>query len=354
MTTTRTDRWLLAHHTGSLGDTIITIPALRAVRAEWPDHRVALLTTAGNAGISARHLLDGDVLVDEFVEYNHSGSAIRLLRDLWRVAGTIRRLRIELAVSLLPIERPLRPRDGRFLRACGVRDLRGYDPVPSPADPVEVPPIREDLMKLSRLAAAGVAAARSTHAQMPLLTLSAQEQAAAEALLTACAPGRPKLAMGFVSNWSSKNWPLERFVEVGRRAHGLGAEIVGVGGPGDRATFDALAAQWGFGVNLCGQPPRVAAAALARCQAFVGVDSGPAHLAASVGTPCVVASWAGSMRGQWAPIGPGHVVVRLSVPCEGCRSVDCHTPGHPCIEQLSVDMVWAPLKPLLTAGRPPV
>jgi ADP-heptose:LPS heptosyltransferase len=91
----------------------------------------------------------------------------------------------------------------------------------------------------------------------------------------------------------------------------------------------------------------VTAAVLAECQAFVGVDSGSAHLAASVGTPCVVATWAGLARGQWDPIGTQHVVVRLTVPCEGCRAEHCQVPGHPCMEDLSAESIWRALEPLL-------
>jgi hypothetical protein len=73
MSVTGKDRWLLVHHTGSLGDTILTIPALRAVRAEWLDHHVILLTTAGSRPLTARAVLGGDVLVDEFLEYARGG-----------------------------------------------------------------------------------------------------------------------------------------------------------------------------------------------------------------------------------------------------------------------------------------
>lgn len=349
MTATRKGQWLLAHHTGSLGDTILTIPALRAVRAEWPGHRVALLTTAGGAKMTARAVLGGDVLVDEFIEYGDGASKVQLIRDLWRVARTIRRRQFDVVVSLLPSERPsrLRQRDRWFFRACGVRAFHGYDATEVPADASARATPREDLLKLSRLAASGVAAAHAPHARMPLLTLQPEEREAGAALLAGSEPGRPRLAMGLVSNWTSKNWPLDRFLDLGRRAHAFGAEVVGVGGPADAAAFDVLKAAWGFGLNACGHPPRITAAVLAQCQAFVGVDSGSAHLAASVGTPCVVAAWAGLPRGQWDPIGPQHVVLRLSVPCEGCRSVKCPVPGHPCMEDLSADSVWRVLEPLL-------
>ncbi|MEO6221808.1 MAG: glycosyltransferase family 9 protein [Vicinamibacterales bacterium] len=342
-------RWLLVHHTGSLGDTILAIPALRAVRAEWPNHRVALLTTAGRARMTARAVLSGDVLVDEFIEYRHQGSKFQLIRDLWRVARTIRRRQIDVVVSVLPSERPYRllQRDRWFFRACGVRAFHGYDAMEIPGDASGSASPREDLLKLSRLAASGVSAALAPHGQMPLLTLHPQEREDGAALLAASEPGLARLAMGLRSNWPSKDWPLDRFLDLGRRARASGADVVGVGGPADWAAFETLRAAWGFGVNACGHPPRITAAVLAECQAFVGVDSGSAHLAASVGTPCVVAAWAGLPRGQWDPIGSQHHVVRLSVPCEGCRAMRCQTAGHPCMEDLSADRVWRVLEPLL-------
>ncbi len=349
MSAAQNDPWLLAHHTGSLGDTILTIPALRAVRAEWPGHRVLLLTTSGGARLPAQAVLGGDVLVDEFLEYGEWPSPVRLIRDVWRVARTIRRHHIELVVSLLPSERPLRllKRDRWFFRACGARTFHGYDAMAPSGDASPGESLREDRLKLSRLAASGVVAAHAPHGQMPLLTLSSEEREAGLVMLARSEQGRPRLAMGLLSNWPAKNWPTGRFLDLGRRAHARGVEVVGVGGPADRTAFETLTDAWGFGVNACGHPPRMTAAVLAECQAFVGVDSGLAHLAASMGTPCVVAAWAGLPRGQWDPIGPQHVVVRLTVPCEGCRDVQCRTAGHPCMEDLTADSVWSALEPLL-------
>lgn len=337
------DRWLLAHHVGSLGDTIVTIPALRAVRAEWPSHRVALLTTSG-ARLTARDVLDGDGLVDAFLVYDRALSGPRLVRETWRVARWLRQRRFSHVVSLLPSERaaPAHRRDRWFFRACGIRTVYGYGEVPGDV----ASDAREDRRKLRRLAAAGIRAARAPHDALPLLVLR-PEEIEAGTRLAAPRPGRPLVAMGLTANWPSKHWPLERFAAIGRRLNAAGAEVLGVGGPADHAAFESLRAGWGFGVNACGHPPRITAAALARCRAFLGVDSGSAHLAASVGTPCVVVAWAGMARGQWDPIGTGHAVIRLDVPCGGCRAERCGVAGHPCLTGIAVDPVWEALSALL-------
>jgi ADP-heptose:LPS heptosyltransferase len=69
-----------------------------------------------------------------------------------------------------------------------------------------------------------------------------------------------------------------------------GVNVVLLGGPAETATAEAVArgAAGGVAVNLAGRtPPRVLASVLARCQAVVGGDSGPTHLAVAVGTPVV-------------------------------------------------------------------
>lgn len=343
MSDTRGDRWLLAHHIGSLGDTIVTIPALRAVRAEWPAHRVALLTTSGTR-LTARDVLDGDGLVDEFIAYDRALPPARLVRETWRVARRLRQRRFSHVVSLLPSERvpAANRRDRWFFRACGIRTAYGYDEAPLDVSS----DAREDRRKLRRLAASGIAAAQTPHDGLPLLTLGPEEVAVGRRLAIPRA-GRPLVAMGLAANWPSKDWPPERFADIGRRLDAAGADVIGVGGPADHAVFERLRAQWGFGVNACGHTPRATAAALARCDAFLGVDSGSAHLAASVGTPCVVVSWAGLAPGQWDPIGSGHAVIRLNVPCAGCRAERCPVAGHPCLTGLTVDRVWEALAPLL-------
>lgn len=78
---------------------------------------------------------------------------------------------------------------------------------------------------------------------------------------------------------------------------------------------------------------------LARADAVVVGNTGPAHLAAAVGTP-VVSLYAPTVPAvRWRPWGVPHVLLYDAVPCAGCRARDCPIPSHPCLTGVSVDDV---------------
>jgi ADP-heptose:LPS heptosyltransferase len=72
-------------------------------------------------------------------------------------------------------------------------------------------------------------------------------------------------------------------------------------------------------------------------------NTGPAHLAAAVGTP-VVSLYAPTVPAvRWRPWGVPHVLLYDAVPCAGCRARDCPIPSHPCLSGVRVDDVLAAL-----------
>jgi heptosyltransferase-1 len=85
-----------------------------------------------------------------------------------------------------------------------------------------------------------------------------------------------------------KAWPAVSFAGLARHAAGLGVPVVVVWGPGERELAESVVAGAGPPVTLA--PPTSLlelAALLARCAAVVGGDTGPVHLAASLGVPTV-------------------------------------------------------------------
>jgi ADP-heptose:LPS heptosyltransferase len=81
------------------------------------------------------------------------------------------------------------------------------------------------------------------------------------------------------------------------------------------------------------------AALLERADAFVGADSGPAHLAAAVGAPTVVLFSGTNNAEQWRPWGPNVAVVRHEVPCSPCHRQECPLAGHPCMAGVRPEQV---------------
>ncbi|MGA3073014.1 MAG: glycosyltransferase family 9 protein [Bryobacteraceae bacterium] len=345
---------VLVYQIGSLGDTIVLIPSLRAIRKHFGrGAHLAVLHNVDRAGVvTTKEVLQCTPLADEFIPYQFEEPVARRLRtacSLWR---QLRARRFDAVVSLLPSERPpaaLR-RDAWFFRTCGIPRVIGFETVPDSVvrprqDGRAMPVQNEALILLQRLRDSGIPAEANGHLRIPLLQPGRGDRAAAAAWLAASRhhPQRALIALCPGCKKPANSWPLERFIELGRRILSTGsAEIVILGGPTDRAAAQRLmTALSGEALNAAGEfSVSGSAALLSQCQFLVGLDTGTTHLAAAVGVPCVVIQSANSHAGHWDPLGESHTVLRQSVPCAGCLCTECPVAGHPCMTGISVDDVW--------------
>lgn len=129
--------------------------------------------------------------------------------------------------------------------------------------------------------------------------------------------GAPVLGIGPTANWTGKQWPGDRFVEVITRLTEPGAVLEGArvavfGAASERAmaapVLEALPKD--RRIDLVGKTDILTAGAcLERCALFVGNDSGLMHLAGAVGTP-VVGLFGPSRELHYAPWGSTGVAVR--------------------------------------------
>lgn len=84
------------------------------------------------------------------------------------------------------------------------------------------------------------------------------------------------------------------------------------------------------------------AAVVDRAAAIVVGNTGPAHLAAAVGTPVVSLFAPVVPTERWAPYGVPHVVLGdQQAPCRDTRARECPVPGHPCVSDVSPAAVAA-------------
>ncbi len=149
-------------------------------------------------------------------------------------------------------------------------------------------------------------------------------------------PPSPYVVVHPGSSAPARTWPVESFAEAAAMLAATGIAVVVTGDPGERdltATVTAAARRRGTAVDLGG---RTGLAGLARvlegADAVVVGNTGPAHLAAAVGTP-VVSLFAPTVPAEvWAPYG---VEVALlgdqHAPCRDTRMTRCSIPGHPCL-----------------------
>jgi lipopolysaccharide heptosyltransferase I len=124
---------------------------------------------------------------------------------------------------------------------------------------------------------------------------------------------------GFVAinpgaGWDSKRWPPERYAEVARSLAKRGVQsIVTWGGQREQVWAETIVAQSQGAALLAPSTSLLELAALLqRARLFIGSDTGPLHLAAAVGTPCI-ALFGASAAAACGPYGPGHVTLQESL-----------------------------------------
>jgi ADP-heptose:LPS heptosyltransferase len=133
----------------------------------------------------------------------------------------------------------------------------------------------------------------------------------------------------------ARAWSPERCAELVAALAEAGHEVVVTGGPGERELTARVAGVSGEDLGGRTSFPELAAL-LAGARVLVSGNTGPAHLAAAVGTP-VVSLYAPTLPAvRWRPWMVPHELLHADVPCAGCRARECPVEGHPCLEGVSV------------------
>jgi ADP-heptose:LPS heptosyltransferase len=127
------------------------------------------------------------------------------------------------------------------------------------------------------------------------------------------------------------------------------------GGPGEEALTAQVAGPPRPDVVDLGGRVDVAglAGVLAGAEAVVAPNTGPAHLAAAVGTP-VVSLFAPTVpTTRWRLWGVPHTLLGdHGIACAGCRARVCPVAGHPCLETVPVPDVVAAVEALVRRSSP--
>jgi len=347
---------VLVYQLGSIGDTVVAIPALKAIRRHYgPATEICLLhETRPEIKTSPADLLAGSAEVDRFISYPFAATAGRKFLSATLLLWRLRRENFQAVVYLAPGQRTFEQvkRDARFFRLCGIPQLIGFQafpkeflyPVDSDGRPGQVK--HEALCRLERLRTDGIEVSIESDLSLPFLRLPQHNLDGALRWLRAKRqkPDKKLVAICPGSKQPAKRWPAGGFIEIGKRLAENGMyELLVVGGPAEAQTGDQLVKAWSEGLNAAGQFSVLGSAALLSQAAFIiGLDTGTTHLAAALGTPCVALYGAQDNPGRWDPLGEGHIVLRKKVPCAGCRIIEapCRVAGHPCMTGLDVETVW--------------
>jgi ADP-heptose:LPS heptosyltransferase len=146
----------------------------------------------------------------------------------------------------------------------------------------------------------------------------------------------------------ARAWAPERYASLVRTLVAGGLRVTVTGGPGERGLTRRVAG--GRATDLGGATSLAELAeVLAGAACLVSGNTGPAHLAAAVGTP-VVSLYAPTVPAErWRPWRVAHELLHVDVPCAGCRARVCPVPGHPCLGEVEVADAFAAVHRLIGA-----
>jgi len=333
-------RKVLIYRLGSLGDMVVALPCFHLIARTFPQAERVLLTNfpVHAKAPPAAAVLGGSGLVHGYIGY---AVGTRKIGELLRLAWRVRAFRPDVLIYLMPV-RPLNHvhRDSRFFRLAGVSrivGLPGSDMLKHTFD-AATGRFESEASRLARSLARLGDAAIDDRANWNLGLTAVEKGAAAIGLgplmrrpLIACGPGTKMQA----KDWGRDNWrALLTHLHAHYPEHGLAL----IGAQEDADLSDYVAWNWsGPKVNLCGKlTPRESAAVLEHAKVFIGPDSGPMHLAACAGVPCVIAFSARGLPGIWYPNGGIHQVIYHQTSCYGCNLETCVAEARRCLGAISV------------------
>ncbi|MFF8831077.1 glycosyltransferase family 9 protein [Streptomyces sp. NPDC015131] len=325
----------------SFGDVLLAGPAVRAVAGRAD--RVTVL--CGPCGAPAARLLPGvdEVMVWEAPWVGFDPPPVERA-SVDRLVGRLAAARVDRALVLTSFHQSPLPA-ALLLRMAGVPYVA--------ADSVDAP---GSLLDLRHRRAPGAHEARAALDLAVAAGFPAPDGDDGR-LRVRHAPGAPELTgpgpyvvVHPGASVPARRWSPERCAQAVRLLAGAGHRVVVTGGPGERELTALVAGRDGLDLGGRTRPPELAAV-LAAAGAVVVGNTGPAHLAAAVGTPVVSLFSPVVPAERWGPHGVPYVLLGdQQAPCALSRARECPVPGHPCLDGVTAEDVLAAVEKLLGAG----
>jgi len=338
---------ILIRATNWVGDAIMALPALHAVRKRFPGAEIAIVgrpyvadiyrdqeicdqlipydPRGLNAGFSGRERLAAELRAQKF-------DVGLLLQNAFDAAWLAWRARIP--------ERIGYARDARSFLLTKAVPLPRHGEIPA----------HEKFYYLELLRRAGWLDSVQDETFISLRVSEEKRRSADEFLCKSGArKGALRIAIGAGASYgSAKCWPPPRFAEVANRLQSeADADVILFGTAAEASVSTAISAEMRrTPVDLTGKTAIAdLPALLSQCHLFIGNDSGAMHVAAAVGLPVIAVFGPTDPEGT-APVTPRCSIVQQKSYCSPCFLRRCPT-DHRCLTAITANMVEAAARPWL-------
>lgn len=319
-----------------IGDVVLIIPALRALKSKFPNAEITLLAKA-----HAQEILKGSSLVDKFMTFNFPWTGFRKkysfrrwdFKGLWSLIRQLRKNSFDLA-----LDARADVRNNFLMYLSGASKRAGYTYTGGGHFLTDIVPV--DYTKQHRidewarlLEYIGIPVKDFT----PQIRISEQEEIWANEFLALHNIAPQDLTVGIHPGGAIRKrcWPLDRFAEVaGYIQENYNAKIIVFVEPNGFGENIPISGEWVKAkIRL-----RRLICILSKLDLLICNDSGPMHLAAAVNTALIAIFGPGSLEvvGPWGK--KQSIVRKENIACRPCRDY-CKYDQPFCLTEISVDQV---------------
>ncbi|MEQ9366045.1 MAG: glycosyltransferase family 9 protein [Leptospirales bacterium] len=327
----------------AVGDVLLTTPALDALKQAWPDARIVFGTKAFIGDMIRHH-----PAVDEVIGLK-KGEGVRDYTRRLKAAGfTVcldlhDKLRSRMIHMLTPTRRMVRWSNRSSLDNAAIwLGLRGY----------EAPAPTADLFHRAVEKMVGRELPRGRMRYYP----APGDRERARELLSAAGVDlkRPLIGLAAGANWATKRWPPEYFHDLAGRITAAGYQLALNGGPGERELSRSIGGGRENIFDFTGVTLAEMGGIIQHCAAFVANDSGPMHMARALAVPtlAIFGSTDPAMF-EYERQGLAYLEELECSPCSFYGRKVCPKQHFRCMRDLSPELVWRKLQPLLDGEARP-
>jgi len=350
-------------NTAFLGDSVLTLPLIRVLKAAYPEAEIDFYVRGGLAS-----LYEAQPELSRVFNCDKRGKE-KGLRAMLRQGREIRERRYDIWVDA-----HLSLRSSYMAWASGAKIRAGYTEAVLSRLAFTVSTSRrfkeldeiERLLELARALGVPQSILKDEKLLWPELSLPQRAYDEADDLL-ACLPEGAAIALHPGSVWPTKRWTPEGFAAILRRALDSGVNAVLLAGPGETETAAEVRRLAGLGCENgnCSEPDNfldlsgrtsllTLAAVLSRMDGYVTNDSGPMHLAWAQRTPVTAMFGPTVLSLGFAPRGELSTVMQVDEPCRPCGLHGHKTcpQGHfRCMKNIDPEDVWRDIERKLPGNR---
>jgi ADP-heptose:LPS heptosyltransferase len=332
-----------------LGDLLMSFPALEALRRALPKSHIELFVGPWNEELARLCPWVDAVQVLDVPWFRRPSGRFHGL-GLWKLAGRLRQGRYDLGIELRGDLRQL-----LALRLSGTPQRLGHTLTHGRAALTFAgawAPRHEVDQNLALLGQAGLPGLPRPGRAVPRLDLPPQARADAKAFLAKRGLKPGYLALHPSAGGPSRLWPDGHWVAL-LKSLPAGRGLALLGTAQERARLEDLRLRSGRrGLAVLAGETTVTemAALLQQARGLIGLNSGPGHLAAAVGTPVLSLFSGANDPARWAPRGRAVTVLNVAVPCSPCELAVCPF-DNACMRALTPEWVLAKAQAWAGGGR---